>query len=302
MKRSKFADKITDYVENTLQNMGYSEDFTVYDNLDDEFSFTLEYDRTGICFNYDLAEIYETKQTEDVKVKDLYRNHVESRIVEFVNRQVERTMGNEADRMRALADTPSLSVEPAETDVRRSLNMGNVYEDDEEEIDEYEDEEEDFREDDDIWREDDDEYEEDEEDDEYLDEEDEPVNVSNETFEIIHANDLLPSFLRSEGMDNCIFVKFSEDLSRDTFYSIDKAYSEISKALSSDKGSDILFAILDDHTIMGVKDMNKDFFKNTVEDLNHLADNLMNTGIYTFENGHAKLYDGSEEEEEKDFD
>lgn len=279
MKRAKFADKITDYVENTLQNMGYSEDFTVYDNLDDEFSFTLEYDRTGICFNYDLAEIYETKQAEDVKVKDLYRNHVESRIVEFVNRQVERTM-----------------VEPAE--VRRSLNMGNVYEEDEEEIDEYEDEEEDFRDDDDIWEEDDDEY---EEDNEYL-EEDEPVNVSNENFEIIRANDLLPSFLRSEGMDNCIFVKFSEDLSRDTFYSIDKAYSEISKALSSDKGSDILFAILDEHTIMGVKDMNRDFFKNTVEDLNHLADNLMNTAIYTFENGHAKLSDGSEEEEEKDFD
>ena len=152
MKKSKYADKIVDLIEDTLVDLGHSDDFTIGDNLDnDEFSITLEHDASGRHFDYDLAELYHTKEEEDVKVKDQYLDHLKEHIVNFVNHTLEAT--------------------------RQQQEEEDEYDDDEYDDEEYDDDDE---YDDEDYDDDDEDYDDEEEDE--LDEEEEDASEESETF------------------------------------------------------------------------------------------------------------------------
>ncbi len=286
MKKAKFADKITDLVEDTLVSMGQSDPFTVYDNLDDEFSFTLEHDITHRTMNYDLREIYRTKQEEDIKVKDLYKDHVKSRVEDFVER--------------------SLEVARAE----RYENNHEDYDDDfEDEEDEYEDDDSRPFEDEDY---DDEDY------DALLDKEEEifrsleeehPDYVVNtgdpfmgyavfgndkeqteekssnipDGIKISLAKDILPAFLRDdEKFSECVFVVFSKDIERSS-YSLDPAvYEQVKDKLS---GKDSYIAVLDDNHLMCVAGEKADYLRTMLIDMKDAGVNIKDPEIYYFEDG-----------------
>ena len=152
MKKSKYADKIVDLIEDTLVDLGHSDDFTIGDNLDnDEFSITLEHDASGRHFDYDLAELYHTKEEEDVKVKDQYRDHLKEHIVNFVNHTLEAT--------------------------RQQQEEEDEYDDDEYDDEEYDDDDE---YDDEDYDDDDEDY--DDEEEAELDGEEEDASEESETF------------------------------------------------------------------------------------------------------------------------
>ncbi len=289
MKKAKFADKITDLVEETLVSMGQSDPFTVYDNLDDEFSFTLEHDVSHRTINYDLEEIYHTKQEEDVKVKDLYRIHVKGRVEGFVNECLE---------------------------LMRSGRYGEIPEEDHEEDDEYDDEEDYY--DDDVEEEDEDEifnrdfevsgsfddepsedlgesfYDNDAAFDSDMIFSDQSTGMDYAVFEekkdekflngvkITPAKDVLPAFLREERFSDCVFVEYSRDKARISAYQMDEDVFEAIKDQLN--GKEPYVVLLDDFHLMCVVD-DPAYLQIMLKKMTESGVNIKDDEVYRYDSG-----------------
>lgn len=293
MKKSKFADKITDLVEETLVSMNQSDPFTVYDNLDDEFSFTLEHDITHRTMNYDLTELYHIKQEEDIKVKDLYRNHVKSRVEEFVNRSLE------------------LANESRYSESGHRIVGFQALEDDFEEDDEFE-EEDDY---DPVRFDRDDPFCSPEEDDEYDEEENETEDEFDETeadaadftvntnepgvgyvvfsenndkeelkgVKVSLASEVLPAFLKGDDKwGRCAFVEFPSDMDRSSYMLGHGIYDQVKEKLG---GRDSYIAVLDDNHLMCIAGESPEYLKQMLKDMKGSGINIKDDELYYFENG-----------------
>lgn len=93
MKKSKYAEKMVDIVEDYLVKQNVSPDFTIDDMLEDEdrFAIRLLHDLTGETFIYDLDSLYRQKQEEDVKVKDQFKDTIKDNLSIFVENHRNRT-------------------------------------------------------------------------------------------------------------------------------------------------------------------------------------------------------------------
>lgn len=298
MKRAKYADKITDLVEDTLVHLECSDDFTVWDNLDeDRFSFTLEYDRTGERYEKDLDELYTEKQEEDIKVKDQYRNHLKSGIENFVNNILNR----EANRI---------------SEANERIASGGTYTDYDVYDDEYDEDEE--EEEDDEYDEEDEEYDEDEDEDEEEDYDEEternldiPVyrslhlpdpditdhdmpfeeydtrddNIEATTIattenpiKIYPAKEILPVFLKEE-FNNIVFIQ-RDDLGILSINSDD--YKNACKEVSDFVGKDNFYIVpMDNQTDICISDRDIDYVEQFIEDLTGIDD----ADILEYKNG-----------------
>lgn len=307
MKKAKFADKMTDLVEETLVSMGQSDPFTVYDNLDEEFSFTLEHDLTHRAINVDLTEYYETKQSEDVKVKDLYNENIKSRVTDFVN----------------------LSLELAQTEryAGPSFEEDEEYDEDEEDYDEEEEDEEDrfpFGGNERFRAGDLDEYDMDEDDEEdYAFEEDEdtpdeeeflsiprdnddfvpfaptpiPENVMYDGnkekakelgVKVSLAKDILPPFLKGDRFDQCVFVEYPRDTERRLYQMDPDIYQIVWNEL---EGKEPYIVILDDYHLMCVAGEEADYLQQMLKDMKEAGVNIKDSELYHFEGGNlAHVY------------
>ena len=308
MKKSKFADKITDLVEDTLVAMGQSDPFTVYDNLDDEFSFTLEHDITHRNINVDLTELYRTKQEEDIKVKDLYKDHIKSRVTEFVEHSLEL--------MRT--ERYSHNDEPLPWSEEED-EEAEYEEDEDEEYDEDDDYEDDYEEDNDL---EDDDYEDEEDLEGGEDDEEEqenglafgeyiPPSVDTEQTKedigakISLARDVLPDFLQGDRFDNCVFVEYPKDKTG-RLYQMDKAVFDAIKDKLGDQEPYI--AILDDYHLMCVAGENPEYLQQMLKDMKESGINIKDAELYHFENenlAHVFAPDGRQvysiDDAEEDF-
>ena len=287
MKRAKYADKITDLVEDTLVHLECSDDFTVWDNLDeDRFSFTLEYDRTGERYEKDLDELYTEKQEEDIKVKDQYRNHLKSGIENFVNNILNREANRTSEENERIAS-------------------GGTYTD----YDEYDEEDEEDEEEDEDYEEDEEEdYDEKEESEEDLDipvyrslhlpdpditDPDMPFaeydtrddNIEATTYtenenpiKIYPAKEILPVFLKEE-FNNIVFIQ-RNDLGILSINSDD--YKNACKEVSDFVGKDNFYIVpMDNQTDICISDRDIDYVEQFVEDLTGIDD----ADILEYKNG-----------------
>lgn len=308
MKKSKFADKITDLVEDTLVAMGQSDPFTVYDNLDDEFSFTLEHDITHRNINVDLTELYRTKQEEDIKVKDLYKDHIKSRVTEFVEHSLEL--------MRT--ERYSHNDEPLPWSEEED-EEAEYEEDEDEEYDEDDDYEDEYEEDNDL---EDDDYDDEEDLEDGEDDEEEQENGlafgeyippsadTEQTKEDIGAKislarDVLPDFLQGDRFDNCVFVEYPKDKTG-RLYQMDKAVFNAIKDKLGDQEPYI--AILDDYHLMCVAGENPEYLQQMLKDMKESGINIKDAELYHFENenlAHVFAPDGRQvysiDDAEEDF-
>ena len=297
MKKAKFADKMTDLVEETLVSMGQSDNFTIDDNLDAEFSMTLEHDLSHRSINFDLTEMHHTKEEEDVKVKDLYRDHVKSRVEEFVN----------------------LCLDLARTERYATLS-GYEYpgeEEEEDEEDEYDDD--DYDEEDEEYDEPDFGYEPDSEDEPDLGPDDifvdgnppenrpdydedgervfrDDIRSGHETpvfgnlgadqnevsgVKISAAKDVLPRFLQNDVLESCVFVEFKDPGHRP--YALEAAVYELVKEKLN--GRDAYIALLDDKHLMCVAGAEPDYLKQMLKDMKDTGINIKDTDLYCYEAG-----------------
>lgn len=315
MKKAKFADKITDLVEETLVSMGQSDPFTVYDNLDEEFSFTLEHDLTHRAINVDLTEYYETKQSEDVKVKDLYNESIKSRVTDFVNlslelAQTERYAGPSFEEDEEYdEDEEDYDDEEEEEDEEDRFPFGNNERIRAIDLDDMDDEdEEDYMnaqkalwEADGTWHEGDEE--------EFLsiprDNDDFvpfaptpiPENVMYDGnkekakelgVKVSLAKDVLPPFLKGDRFDQCVFVEYPRDTERRLYQMDPDVYQIVWNEL---EGKEPYIVILDDYHLMCVAGEEADYLQQMLKDMKDAGVNIKDSELYHFEGGNlAHVY------------
>ena len=124
MKKSKYAEKMVDLVEDYLVKNNVSPDFTIDDMLEeDRFAIRLLHDATGETFIYDLITLYRQKEEEDIKVKDQFKDNIKDSLATFVENHRNRTSPS------TIYSYPSNDEEYEEE-----------YDDEEEDYDDYDDE------------------------------------------------------------------------------------------------------------------------------------------------------------------
>lgn len=293
MKKAKFADKITDLVEETLVSMGQSDPFTVYDNLDEEFSFTLEHDLTHRAINVDLTEYYETKQSEDVKVKDLYNENIKSRVTDFVNlslelAQTERYAGPSFEEDEEYDEDEEEDEEEEEEEDRfpfgdneriRAVDLDDMDDEDEEDY---------MNEQINIWKEEGTWHEEDRNLFSTPAEEVKESDPKDLGAKISAAKDILPAFLRGDRFDQCVFVEYPKDTER-RLYQMDKAvFDAVTDKLC---GEEPYIVILDDYHLMCVAGEEADYLQQMLKDMKEAGVNIKDSELYHFEGGNlAHVY------------
>ncbi len=95
MKRTKFLEKIEDYVENDLLAKGISEYVTIWSS---KKNFIMEIDNKNIKFKYPLKEEYERFENEpETTLKQVYRDSVRTRILTDLNPHFVKNLLAETD-------------------------------------------------------------------------------------------------------------------------------------------------------------------------------------------------------------
>lgn len=140
MNKSKYVDKMTDLVEDTLVKKGVSDDFTIEDNYeeDGEMSMTLTHDASGHEVTFQLQSLYDQKKEADIKVKDQYAENLKTQVESFVDREI---LAERASRAQA-RNNNAMSEDYDEYEDEDSYEDYEDYDDYEDGDDDYEDSEE----------------------------------------------------------------------------------------------------------------------------------------------------------------
>lgn len=128
MKKSKFAEKMIDLVEETLLDMGASDNYIIGE-ADNGYKLELIHEGFPGAYDIELDYLYERKESEDCKVKDLYNTHVKANVQTFVETTRDDVRQNDYD-------------EDYDEDYEDEDDYEDDFDDEEDEEDIFEDEEE----------------------------------------------------------------------------------------------------------------------------------------------------------------